>query len=94
MVPVIVTKKDEILQGQSLDSMFLNYYYGYPLEHFNKDSFLGQNLTAFKGYSCIAEDENEVAKIINRPSIKGIDYSNNIYCFIGIHLSCKETQTK
>lgn len=94
MVSVITAKKDDILQTCSLDSMFLHYYLGYSMEIFNADNFTGQNQIAFKGYSNIKESENLVRKVINRPPVKGIDYSNNIYCFIGIHLASPEIQIK
>ena len=94
MVSVITAKKDDILQTCSLDSMFLHYYLGYSMENFNADNFTGQNQIAFKGYSNIKESENLVRKVINRPPVKGIDYSNNIYCFIGIHLASPEIQIK
>lgn len=64
------------------------------MENFNADNFTGQNQIAFKGYSNIKESENLVRKVINRPPVKGIDYSNNIYCFIGIHLASPEIQIK
>ena len=94
MVSVIAEKREEILQSFSLDSMFLHYYLGYPMENFNVASFSGQNQIAFKGYSQITESEELVRRIINRPPVKGIDYSNNIYCFIGIHLASSELYTK
>ena len=87
MVSVIAAKKEEILQSLSLDSMFLHYYLGYPMDNFNVANFSGQNQIAFKGYSQIIESDDVVRRIMNRPPVKGIDYSNNIYCFIGIHLA-------
>lgn len=94
MVSVIAAKKEEILQSLSLDSMFLHYYLGYPMDNFNAANFSGQNQIAFKGYSQIIESDDVVRRIMNRPPVKGIDYSNNIYCFIGIHLASSELQTK
>lgn len=94
MVSVIAAKKEEILQSFSLDSMFLHYYLGYSMDNFNATNFSGQNQIAFKGYSHIKESDDLVRRIIHRPPVKGIDYSNNIYCFIGIHLASSELQTK
>lgn len=93
MVPLITIRKDEILQQHTLESMFLHYYFGYSVESFDKKDFSGQNQIAFKGYSYIKEDEEIINKTITRPAIKGIDYSNNIYCFIGIHLASTDLLT-
>lgn len=87
MVPVILSKKDEIINSSTLNSAFLCRYFGIVPEHINVNDFSGNNKTAFKGYAQIIEEESVVKGIIERPPIKGIDYSNNIYCFIGILLA-------
>lgn len=87
MVPVILTKKDEIINSSTLNSAFLCRYFGVVPEHISENDFSGNNKTAFKGYTQTIEEESIVKGIIERPPIKGIDYSNNIYCFIGIHLA-------
>lgn len=87
MVPVIISKKEEIINSSTLNSAFLCRYFGVIPEHISENDFSGNNKTAFKGYAQIAEEESTVKGIIERPPIKGIDYSNNIYCFIGIHLA-------
>ena len=87
MVPVILSKKDEIISSATLNSAFLCRYFDIVPEHINENDFSGNNKTAFKGYAQIIEAESVVKGIIERPPIKGIDYSNNIYCFIGIHLA-------
>lgn len=89
MVPIIVQKKEEIMQSQSLESMFLHYYFG-ENNWIGEETFSGQNRIAYKGYSHVHESDDEIEKIINRPPVKGIDYSNNIYCFIGVHLASNE----
>ena len=94
MVPIIMIKKEEILRQQTLESMFLHYYYKYSIEHFSKTNFSGQNLIAFHGYCGTKENEDSIGKTINRPAVKGIDYSNNIYCFIGVHLASNIQLTK
>ena len=87
MVPVILSKKEEIINSSTLDSAFLCCYFGVIPEHISENDFSGNHKTAFKGYAQIVEEESAVKGIIERPPIKGIDYSNNIYCFIGIHLA-------
>lgn len=42
---------------------------------------------AFKGYSKIVANKEEIDSLINRKYAKGIGYSLNIYCFLGIHLA-------
>lgn len=49
MVSVITAKKEEILHSFSLDSMFLHYYLGFPMDNFNATNFSGQNQIAFEG---------------------------------------------
>ena len=87
MVPVILSKKDEIISSATLNSAFLCRYFDIIPEHMNENDFSGHNKTAFKGYAQAIEEESVVKGIIERPPIKGIDYSNNIYCFIGVHLA-------
>lgn len=93
MVSMIAAKKEEILQSHTLDSMFLHYYLELPMDNFSATNFSGKNQIAFKGYSQIKESDDLVKRIISCPPVKGIDYSNNIYCFIGIHLAASEPQT-
>ena len=59
-----MVRKEEILQSLSLDSMFLHYYLGYPMDNFNVANFSGQNQIAFKGYSQIIESDDVVRRII------------------------------
>ena len=87
MVPVIVEKKKEILQSCSLESMFLQYFCKHPIDMFERSNFLGNNLVAYNGYVGNKESIEIIQAVLSKPSVKGIDYSNNIYCFLGIHLA-------
>lgn len=87
MVPVIVEKKKEILQSCSLESMFLQYFCKHPIDMLGRSNFSGNNLVAYNGYIGNKESIEIVQTVLSKPSVKGIDYSNNIYCFLGIHLA-------
>ena len=87
MVPVIVEKKKEILQSCSLESMFLQYFCKHPIDMLGRSNFSGNNLVAYNGYIGNKESIEIVQAVLSKPSVKGIDYSNNIYCFLGIHLA-------
>lgn len=89
MVPIILQNKDEILHGCTLDSIFLCSYFGSSFEHISEDQFTGNKKIAFRGYANIETDTDIIKRIIERPPVRGIDYSNNIYSFIGIHLASK-----
>lgn len=87
MVPIIVEKKKEILQSGSLESMFLQFFCKHQIDMFRRSNFSGNNLIAYNGYNGNKESIETIQAVLNKPSIKGIDYSNNIYCFLGIHLA-------
>ena len=42
---------------------------------------------AYKGYSHIEVEREKIEVLLSKKHPKGIDYSLNIYCFIGIHLA-------
>ncbi len=87
MVPLIQNKKEEILNSHNLESAFLHNWLGLSMDSFDEKTFAGHNLTAFKGYLNDNEELKSIENVINRAPVKGIDYSNNIYCFIGVHLA-------
>lgn len=61
---------------------------------FERNNFLGNNFVAYNGYSGNKESIETIQAVLNKPTVKGIDYSNNIYCFLGIHLASPILQTE
>lgn len=86
MVPVIVENEKNILSQYTLESLMLYRYLNMPCDRFCLDNFKNDEHYAACGYMKKILDIEAVQKIILRPAIKGIDYSNTIYRFIGIHL--------
>lgn len=91
MVPVIYEKEKEILESNSLESIFLSAYNKIPFVSFEEFSMRDDlSRVAYDGYSGNKVDQKTIDSIINRPAIRELDYSNNIFKFIGIHLASPE----
>ena len=90
MVPIIKNIEEKIINDTSLETVMYYSFYGKELDSFDEQRLTGTSKLAFKGYRNIKVDKENIDSIINRPMIKGIDYSNNIYNFIGIHLASEE----
>ncbi len=86
MVPLILERERDILSQISIESLILHRYRKLPLEKFSANFFKGDAFYAACGYMGETLDVDSVDKIMSCPKIKGIDYSNSIYNFIGIHL--------
>ena len=88
MVPLILKKEQEILSQNTIESLILHRYNELSLDGFNPDIYNHDTYYAACGFLGKSVDSTIINKIISRPVIKGIDYSNSIYNFIGIHLAC------
>lgn len=87
MVPLIIYKKEKLLQENTIESLMLRIALNISTAKFSSKSFSDENSLACSGYLGETVDQSRIYRIFKRPSIKGIDYSNNIYRFIGIHLA-------
>lgn len=91
MVPVIYEKEKEILENCNLESIFLLAYNKTPFAHFEEFSMRDElSRVAYEGYSGNKASQDTIDSIISRPAIREVDYSNNIFKFIGIHLASPE----
>jgi hypothetical protein len=74
----------------------LAYYYAREkdgLKTINLNDFIGQELTAAKGYLSVSVTEAE-AKQVNKPAYKGVDISSTIYKLLGAYLAVPEALQK
>ena len=90
MVPVIKNIEEKIINDTSLETVMYYSFYGKELDSFDEQSLTGMSRLALEGYRKNKVDKEDIDSIVNKPAIKGIDYSNNIYNFIGIHLAREE----
>ena len=87
MVPLIFYKKEKLLQEKTIEALMIRVAIGASTAEFSLKGFSDETAIACSGYLGKPVDKAIIDKIFKRPSIKGIDYSNNIYRFIGIHLA-------
>lgn len=87
MVPLIFYKKEKLLQEMTIEALTIRVAIGASTAEFSSKVFSGETAIACSGYLGEPVDKAIIDKIFKRPSMKGIDYSNNIYRFIGIHLA-------
>lgn len=88
MVPLILKREQEILSQNTIESLILHCYNELSLDGFNPDNYNNDTYYAACGFLGKTVNLTIINKILSRPAIKGIDYSNSIYNFIGIHLAC------
>ena len=89
MVSIIQKRKMEILDYNNLEAFFYHSLNHIDCSKFVENNFIGENAkVAFNGFCRRSTDQDLVNKVITKKAIKGIDYSNNIYEFIGINLAC------
>lgn len=88
----IIESNQYLLKEQNVSVYWYNYLR-------NKENFLNLeskslkqgDLFAIKGYtSAKSINESELVKFINKPAIRGIDFSSNIFKFLGIYLVKEE----
>ena len=91
MVPIIENKRDILLRETNIESLMLRVALGYPTSEFRSEQFSGDALLACSGYLGEFVSPDKINSVFKRVPIKGIDYSNNIFRFIGIHLALKPT---
>ena len=88
IIPLLQRKIDILNEGK-IDALFYYALMNMTSGRFDRTAFTGHALVAYDGFIGNPVSQEEIGKIISKPAIRGIDYSNNIYNFIGIHLAAK-----
>ncbi len=86
MVP-IRQREIQIKNDDNLCAMFFYALNDINMGKFDESKFCGDDLIAYKGYCREKVLQSDIEKIIARPKTRGMDYSNNIYRFVGVHLA-------
>jgi len=86
MVP-IRQREIQIKNDDKLQTMFFYAFNGIDMGKFDEAKFNGDDLVAYRGFCRKQVLQVDIDKIIGRPTTKGMDYSNNIYRFVGVHLA-------
>lgn len=87
MVPLIKDIEKQLILETRPEVFMYNSFYGLSFESFKVNKLNTITAIAYEGYKKNKVEQEKIVSIINKPTIKGIDYSNNIYNFIGIHLA-------
>lgn len=82
--------KGMIVNNGGLELALYQYLHGQEQTQSIDEFDFDEHKIAYKGYSKIKEDKDRLEMLLNIKQPKGIGYSANIYCFMGIHLAADE----
>lgn len=88
-----IIESNQVLLAERNTSVYWYYYLRNKenLLNLETDSLKQGDSYAYKGYTSVQSvNESELTRFINKPPIRGIDFSSNIFKLLGIYLLNKE----
>lgn len=79
--------KRNLVDEGGLELSLYQYLHGQSQTQTISDFSYDEHKIAYKGYSKVQVEKEKIDLLLNQRFTKGIGYSLNIYCFIGIHLA-------
>ncbi len=77
----------DLADESGLELSLYQYLHGQSQTQTISDFSYDEHKVAYKGYSKIQVEKEKIDFLLNQRYAKGIGYSLNIYCFMGVHLA-------